>query len=198
MIGLIDIGVGNVSSIKRSLLEIGVFPISVTNSRDLDLCTHLIFPGVGSFDKAISSIHKHDLFYPLIDFLHKPNKSYLGICVGMHILYSHSEEGSMKGLSLFDSSVIRLTNTDGLALPTNYGFREFNYNTFEFVAATYYYMHSYGVSCYNHVPGSFTYYDNNFLGFISDDLNNWGAQFHPERSSFQGLYFFRSFLGLSN
>lgn len=192
MIGVLDIG--NVVSIERSLLELGRPFSVVSDTSSISSYSHLIMPGVGHFDSSISLLHKRDLWSPVSDFLLDPAKKFLGICVGMQILFSGSEEGVNEGFSMFDGGSIRLCNNANLPLPPHMGFTKFSHPTEQLKNDTFYYMHSFGIkSEYNH-PGTFSYGGESYFGFVKDERNNWGAQFHPERSGLNGLNFFRDFL----
>ena len=91
MIGILNIGLGNIESIKRCLLELGVHPIIVSDSLSISKCSHLIMPGVGEFDSVVSAFHEKDMWNPMVDFLNDPNRRFLGICIGMQILFEGSE-----------------------------------------------------------------------------------------------------------
>jgi imidazole glycerol-phosphate synthase subunit HisH len=197
MIGILDVGFGNVESIKRVLLELGVHPIIVSDSLSITKCSHLIMPGVGEFDSVISSFHEKGMWDSMNDFLHDPCRKYLGICVGMQILFEDSEEGNCQGFSIYKGSIVRLCSSDGLKLPPHMGFNRFT-NPVSFLSDDrFYYMHSFAFVANSDTAGCVNYGDRVIAGFIENN-NNWGAQFHPERSGHSGLRFFKDFLADSH
>jgi len=193
MIGILDIGFGNVESVKRSLLELGVHPLVVADSLSIFKCSHLIMPGVGEFDSVISAFHEKDMWNSMVNFLNDPNKKFLGICIGMQILFEGSEEGVNQGFSIFKGSLVRLRSNNGHKLPPHMGFREFTSPVSLLSSNRYYYMHSYAIVLSSNVSGCVNYGGKIIVGFIESN-NNWGAQFHPERSGHSGLNFFKDFL----
>ena len=104
---IIDVGVGNVSSLENAINYLGIDYNLVNSKSDLIKTTHLILPGVGSFDSLIAALEKYDLKSSIKEYILE-GKSFLGICVGMQILMNGSEEGSLEGLSIFDGYVEKL------------------------------------------------------------------------------------------
>jgi imidazole glycerol-phosphate synthase subunit HisH len=193
VIGVLDIGLGNIESIKRCLLELGVHPIIVSDSLLISKCSHLIMPGVGEFDSVVSAFHEKDMWNPMVDFLNDPNRRFLGICIGMQILFEGSEEGDLQGFSIFEGSHKRLRSSDGSRLPPHMGFNEFASPVSLLSDNRFYYMHSYAVPLSSSIPGCVEYGGKVIAGFVENN-NNWGAQFHPERSGPSGLNFMNDFL----
>ena len=108
-ISILDYGLGNQSSIKASLLRLGYPNVIITKSKKiLENSELLILPGVGNFEKAITNLKKNDL----IKFLKKLIKEglpTLGICLGLQILFSKSEEAfASKGLNLIKGNIFKL------------------------------------------------------------------------------------------
>lgn len=196
MIGIIDIGVGNIESLKRSLLQIGVYPVSVRNRFDLFSCSHVIMPGVGHFDSVISALHNFDLFNALIEYVRSPEKQYLGICVGMQILFESSEEGTELGLGIYKGVVRRFSTKNIDTLPPNMGQKIIVGTNDVLLDDTFYFMHSFAVQDDDNTNAE-RYFSNycglKFLSLIQYN-GTWGAQFHPERSGTNGLSFFKDFL----
>ena len=117
MIAIIDYGFGNKKSLSLALKEIGV-PFKVTDKiNDIDEASHIIFPGVGDFGSAISSLKKKRIF----NYLKKVNKGkkhILGICLGMHLFFESSEESTNhKGLSLIKGKIKKFTKKDIIKIP---------------------------------------------------------------------------------
>ena len=143
MIGVIDIGVCNTASIKNALLQLGYYPKVVRNRFDLFSCSHVIMPGVGHFDSVINSLRLFDLYDALLEYLSTPGRYYLGICVGMQILFTKSEEGEESGLGIFEGGVSRFRCISGELLPPNMGKQPIFDQNVNTSALRFYFMHSY-------------------------------------------------------
>ena len=116
LIGIIDVGIGNLGSIKSAVNELGFDVCLVKEKSELERCSSLILPGVGSFSHGIKNIQNSGLIEPIHSFV-ADGKPLLGICLGMHLLCNESEEGLEKGLGLIDAHAIRFTETDKLKIP---------------------------------------------------------------------------------
>ena len=109
MIGIIDCGVGNVGSLRNSLLYLGAEVDIVSLSDDFARFSGLILPGVGSFDAAISSFSGTP-FQENLNMYSSRGMPILGICLGMQILAESSEEGCLKGLNILPGKISKLSN----------------------------------------------------------------------------------------
>ena len=106
-VSIVDVGVGNINSLKNAINYLGI-DCKVTRSKsDIKQSTHLILPGVGSFDSLLIALKVNDIMQTIKDSILE-GKYFLGICVGMQILMNGSEEGSLKGLEIFDGYVKKL------------------------------------------------------------------------------------------
>ena len=101
MVNLIQCGVGNVGSLCKAVETLG-YPIKIVkNDKDFDLSSKkIIMPGVGSFDAFVESLKDKNLFGTIKNLVLKDKFYLLGICVGMQVLFSKSEEGHLDGLGL--------------------------------------------------------------------------------------------------
>ena len=95
MIGIIDLGINNIGSLQNALKNLEVNFETIKSKSNLESFSHLILPGVGSFDSGVHALEKADLFDSLkkLDF---ENTKILGICLGMQLLCKDSEEGSKR------------------------------------------------------------------------------------------------------
>ncbi|MCS7202096.1 MAG: imidazole glycerol phosphate synthase subunit HisH [Dictyoglomus sp.] len=195
MIVIIDYGGGNLFSILKALDFLKVKATVSSNPRDWEKGRALIFPGQGSFSQAINSLREGNKINILKQLIKV--KPYLGICLGMQILFEESEEAiGKKGLNLFSGKVLKLKSKKLPHLGWNQVkirkdsilFKGIKDNSF------FYFVHSYYVDVIEKdiVVGE-TFYDEKFPSVIEKD-SIFGVQFHPEKSSFWGLKLLKNFL----
>ena len=189
MIGIIDYGLGNLNSFYNIYKEKGINLKLIKNYKEINKSINkLILPGVGSFDKAIYLLDKQYLFNAIIEFSENKNNKILGVCVGMQILASASDEGQLTGLSFIDKNFHKIKNSviphigwNNVALKKNhYLFRGIENESF------FYFLHSY---CMYKIDTEYivaeTNYGHNFISVFQKE-NIIGVQFHPEKSHSQG------------
>ena len=106
-IGVIDYGASNIFSVARALNSLGAKTKIVKDSDDLKKIDKLVFPGQGSMGSCINRLNEAELFEPMKNFVE--NKPFLGICLGLQVLFENSEESfNQKGLGIFKSSILLL------------------------------------------------------------------------------------------
>lgn len=204
MIKILDYGMGNTASILNMIRKVGGQAELCSSSTGLKLAEVIILPGVGSFDNGMIKLQNSGL----VDALHRKvieeKVPFLGICLGMQLLFEKSEEGDLPGLGWIKGDVTHfefsaLESNDRLKIP-HMGWnvvcpKAHDDLLFDFEdEARFYFVHSYHVNCANpsDVLATATYgYD--FTCSIRHD-NIWGAQFHPEKSHKFGFQFFKRFL----
>ena len=210
MIGILNIGLGNIESIKRCLLELGVHPIIVSDSLSISKCSHLIMPGVGEFDSVVSAFHEKDMWNPMVDFLNDPNRRFLGICIGMQILFDQSDEhGKHAGLGFIPGRVVKIPQDKSCTVKRkipHIGWSALQYpehrqnwensvlestNEGDF----FYFVHSFMAMPYDnkHILAQCDYEDLTITASVKKD-NITGCQFHPEKSAESGLEIINHFL----
>ena len=106
MIALIDYGMGNLGSVDKALRAVGCEVTITDEPAVLEEATGLVLPGVGAWDDCIGGLEEHGLVGPLKDLI-AAGKPFLGICLGLQMLFDSSEEGVRPGLSLFPGRVVR-------------------------------------------------------------------------------------------
>ena len=200
MIGIIDLGINNIGSLQNALKNLEVNFETIKSKSNLESFSHLILPGVGSFDSGVHALEKADLFDSLkkLDF---ENTKILGICLGMQLLCKDSEEGSKKGLGLIDLNVRNLGNLGCNEKIPHVGFNEVSHceddGFFKDLVykKDFYFIHSYGASkrdIKNLKYSSVQYGTINIISTIK--LNNiFATQFHPEKSGILGLKILKKF-----
>lgn len=186
-VGIISYGCGNIRSVGNSVHKNGYQARIIEDPNQINQLNTLILPGVGSFEFAMRQLHDRGFVEPIKDWVNLPNKKLIGICLGMQLLCTRSEEGGngyIDGLCLIDARVEKLVATNYEQSP-NIGWDEveFTQNPFFENSADYYFVHSYGVFCecpQNELAKSM-YGNTKFASAIIKE-NIYGFQFHPEKS----------------
>ena len=207
-ITIIDYGVGNILSIQNAIRFNGFDPIITSNPELIDRSSHIILPGVGAFPAAMEKLKKLNLIDPIQSFKEK-GKFILGICLGMQLLFSKSEEfNNTEGLRLIEGDIVKLdkfNNYNNIKLP-NIGWRKLDIdssnNKIELLTdikknSQFYFVHSYALKeISKDVKIIKSSYGNvNFPAIVKEN-NIFGCQFHPEKSRENGLKLINNFLNL--
>jgi glutamine amidotransferase len=200
-IGVIDYGMGNRRSVEKALEHVGADAAVTADHDELRAADGLVLPGVGAFPQAMRNLDALGL-PGLIRELVAKGVPLLGICLGMQLLFDSSEElGSTPGLGLIPGRVTRL-ESGGLRIP-HIGWNEVQFErpsrlTAELpdAGAPFYHVHSYAArpSDPETVVGT-TEYGERFATIVDRD-NVFGVQFHPEKSSQDGLRMLDTFVGV--
>lgn len=196
---ILDYGLGNLGSIKKMLKKVGFKSEIAFDADDIKGATHLIIPGVGSFDAGMRLINESGL-RPVIEYLALEKKiPILGICLGMQLLTKSSSEGKVSGLGWVDAEVIKFPDSD-LKVPHmgwNYlDVKEPGESYFSKDKVKFYFVHSYYVKCFNETEIMATAsYGFNFCASFKKN-NIYGVQFHPEKSHHYGISFFKAFFSI--
>ena len=197
---LINSDVANIGSWIKILRDNNcAFILSNDAENSLDTIKKIIFPGVGNFGKVIDNIKKKKLDKVIISLLKKKNIKYLGVCVGMQILFDFSEESNSNGLGLINGRVKKL-NFDDLPSMHN-GWNNINIiNQDSKIVENlnkdkdFYFNHSYycEVKKKENIVSSLR--GNNKISTIVQKENIFGVQFHPEKSHAEGINLIKNFL----
>lgn len=191
-IAIIDYGAGNIQSIKFAVQRLGFEAILSSNVEEIQNADKVIFPGVGEAGSAMRMLRSTGLD-KIIPDLKQP---LLGICLGMQLMCTSSEEGNTRGLGIFDAEVKKFSGN--LKVP------QIGWNTitelqgklFENVSAEeyVYLVHSFYVpECSDEIAR--TNYSVDYSTALNRD-NFYGVQFHPEKSSKTGEQILKNFLNL--
>ena len=192
-VGVVDAGIGNVAAIVRSMDNLNLSVKIVQSAEEVRDVNGIILPGVGSYDRGVDALHRSHLWDELTAFSLQPQKSILGICLGMQLLCKSSEEGSKKGLGILNAEVLNLSNLTGYCSEHRIPNIGWNYVTANTSLGTkfldvcgerqrYYFTHSYYVQPANADLAVLTCTDHSDLTAAVIDKNIWGYQFHPEKS----------------
>ncbi|MDC6447478.1 imidazole glycerol phosphate synthase subunit HisH [Alphaproteobacteria bacterium] len=206
-ITIIDYGSGNILSAKQSfakVIKMNDYDADVNISGKPEVVkksTHVVLPGQGAFETCITGLKKiPGMVEELSNFAIKEKKPFFGICVGMQLLADNSEEnGNHKGFGWIDGTIKKLPSKQ-LKMP-HMGWNSIKLSKNKKHKITpketdYYFVHSYYFDCKNkeNILAE-TSYGINFPSIINKE-NIYGFQFHPEKSSNQGLDIIKSFLTL--
>ncbi len=115
MIAVIDYRAGNAPSVGYALERLGLDHRLAATAADLDRCDHLVLPGVGAARATLASLHDSGLVEPLTRRVLEYGVPFLGICIGLQVLFDHSEEGDVDGLGWVPGRVRRFP--DSLRVP---------------------------------------------------------------------------------
>ena len=200
MISVIDYGVGNLFSLKSSLDYIGLDTTLTNDIEKIKNSKGIILPGVGAFRDAIKNLEKYNLKDIIIEEA-KSGKQFLGICLGMQLLFEKSYEyGEYNGLGLIDGEIDEIkkhiSSELDLKIP-HMGWNNLNVNdkfkddkilkNIDFENDVYvYYVHSYFANTDIKNVIAYSDYGTNIPGIVKKN-NVYGMQFHPEKSSDVGL-----------
>ena len=196
MILIIDYGLGNSKSISNMLFKLGIENRISSDIELIERADKYILPGVGSYDKAMSIIKSSKWIKNLENNVLKLKKPLLGICLGMQILGSSSQEGKRKGLSWIDAEFIEFDND---ILKPHMGWNEVqskNNDLFKNLSISrFYFAHSFYLDKCNNFSIASSHYKDIFSCAINYK-NIFGVQFHPEKSHKFGLQLLKNFFEL--
>jgi len=199
---VIDYGLGNLASVYNALIFLGARPKISSSPHDVEGADKLVLPGVGACGDAVRGLQKRALTAPLKKFL-ASGKPYLGICLGLQILFEVSDEGGAMGLAVFKGRVRRFPKESGIKIP-HIGWNRVTESDGEkgglmkgIDANSYFYFdHSYYAEPVDrNIIGATTDYGINFTSMIRKGAV-YGVQFHPERSQKLGLKVLKNFIAL--
>ena len=204
-ITIVDYGSGNVLSAQKSFIKIAKdnnieVNVLISNKlNDVKNSTHVVLPGQGAFSTCMNGLKKTDgLIDELCEFALNKKKPFLGICVGMQMLAEKGEENGIHyGLGWINGKIKKLPEKS-LKLP-HMGWnvvtpKNSKYNNLISNKDDYYFVHSYYFDCANkdNILAE-TKYGTNFASIVGKE-NIYGVQFHPEKSSSQGLSLLKEFI----
>jgi glutamine amidotransferase len=197
---VVDYGVGNTHSILNALAALGHSRVRVSKlPSDLAKADVLILPGVGAFEEAMRCLRTDRLDLVLTDLVMGSGKPILGICLGMQVLATTSEENGMhEGLNWIPGHVRRIPSDPQYPVP-HVGWNSVTYQTelpaFNRLAqgSHFYFDHSYHYECAPEYAAAVSQYGEAITVAVHSG-NVTGVQFHPEKSQNNGLRLFRGFL----
>lgn len=196
MIAIVDYKAGNIRSVENALKRLGTEYVLTADQEMIQRADHVILPGVGEASSAMKSLESTGLI-PVIKSLTRP---VLGICIGLQLMCSSSEEGNVECMGIFTPRVCRFPEEPGVKIPhTGWDtiselrgplFRNIPEDSFV------YYVHSYCPEIFIDQTAAVTEYAGvRFSGALQRD-NFFGTQFHPEKSGAVGAKILKNFIEL--
>ena len=205
MIAIIDYGMGNLRSVEKAFEKVGFESVVTDKSETIGKADKIVLPGVGAFKDAKEGLQERNLVEPIINHI-KKRKLFLGICLGLQLLFTRSiEDGIHEGLNIVPGEVVRF-EPDKLSGGDNQKLKipHMGWNTIRAKKEVpilkglpdnsyMYFVHSYYViPDRDDVVATETEYGGAFVSMISID-NVFAMQFHPEKSQHYGLMILKNF-----
>ncbi|MBU0547680.1 MAG: imidazole glycerol phosphate synthase subunit HisH [Candidatus Omnitrophica bacterium] len=201
-IAIIDYGMGNIHSVSKAIELCGAKPIVTNKKSQLNSCEKIVLPGVGAFDDAVTELEKLGLIFAIREQI-KNKKPFLGICLGLQLLFETSQEAKNKeGLGLLKGQVSKFSVKSGQKVP------HMGWNNLEDILANCPLLSGISVKeqvyfCHSYYPepvekdiiAATSDYGVKFACVLAKD-NIYGVQFHPEKSQKVGLKIIKNFVEL--
>ena len=199
MTAIIDYDAGNIKSVEKALLFLGENACVTREKEKILGADKVILPGVGSFGRAMEKIRSYGLEDVIKETIDK-GTPFLGICLGLQLLFERSEESAgVKGLGILKGEILRIPEKDGGKVP-QIGWNSLRYpnrgRLFEGILedAYVYFVHSYYLKAEEEgIVTATTEYNTLTHASVEKD-NVFACQFHPEKSSIVGLGILRNFI----
>lgn len=192
LIGIVDSGGANLASIQFAIQRAGFNSFLSADQAALEKADKLILPGVGAASLAMNNLQEKKL----IDFLRNTNQPIMGICLGMQLLFEHSEEGNVNCLGLIPGKVKSIPKDDNFSIP-HMGWNQLNQlNDCSLLRGIpensyVYFVHSYYAEVSQYTLASCKY--NVEVSAIVGQTGIWGCQFHPEKSGEIGTQIIKNY-----
>lgn len=202
MTAIIDYDAGNIKSVEKALLALGEDAAITRDKKALLQADRVILPGVGAFGDAMEKLNAYGLSEMIHEIVDR-GTPFLGICLGLQLLFERSEESpGVSGLGILKGEILRIPDAGGLKIP------HIGWNSLKFPYAGrlfqgieeepyVYFVHSYYLKAEDAgIVKATTEYGTLIHASVEKD-NLFACQFHPEKSSAAGLSILRNFMKIS-
>jgi imidazole glycerol-phosphate synthase subunit HisH len=202
-IHIVDYGMGNIFSVQKKLLQENITVSISSEPQDILQADKIILLGVGHFKRAMDNLQELNLIEPLNNFALIQKKPVLGICLGMQLMASFSEEGNSTGLGWVNASVKKFKTLDS----KKFKIPHMGWNTINLIKKSalmnniasneeFYFVHSFYMQPNDpDLILNETNYIENFCSGIEQE-NIFGVQYHPEKSHDSGRTLLKNFISL--
>ncbi|MCM1235390.1 MAG: imidazole glycerol phosphate synthase subunit HisH [Ruminococcus flavefaciens] len=199
MVAIIDYDAGNIKSVQKAVEKLGHEALLTREREEILAADHVILPGVGAFGDAMEKLHGYGLVSVIREAV-DAEIPFLGICLGLQLMFESSEEApGVAGLGLLSGKILRIPEGEGLKIP------HIGWNSLDFPnqgclfsgieeGAYVYFVHSYYLRAEDEqIVKASTEYGTRIHASVERD-NLFACQFHPEKSSETGLKILQNFL----
>ena len=198
MIAIIDYGAGNIQSVAKALRHIGCDCTVTKNKEEILAADGAVLPGVGSFGDTVDTMNAYGIKETVKEYI-AGGKPFLGICLGMQLLFPESEESpGAEGLGIFEGTITKIPNGEGLKIP-HMGWNSLTVNPKSRLLKGIgeepyvYFVHSYYLTAKDSdLVAARTEYGVKIDAAVEKG-NVFATQFHPEKSGETGLKILRNF-----
>jgi glutamine amidotransferase len=202
MIAIIDYDAGNLRSVEKALLYLGEKVVVTRDPEQIFCADHVILPGVGAFGDAMQKLNYYGLS-SVIRQVTQENKPFLGICLGLQLLFSASEESpGVDGLGILEGSITAIPHQAGYKIP-HMGWNSIKINTKSKLLhgipqdSYVYFVHSFYLQAVHQEQVSATTEYTTTIHAAIEKENVYATQFHPEKSGELGLQILKNFCQLA-
>ena len=201
MIAIVDYDAGNLKSVEKALAYLGEASIVTRDFKEIEKADKVILPGVGSFGTAMENLKKFELD-KVVKEVTAEGKPFLGICLGLQLLFDGSEESEgVEGLGILPGDIVKIPDKPGLKIP-HIGWNSLTlqndgrlFQGLETVPYMYF-VHSFYLKAKEEtMVKAVTEYSVNIHASVEKD-NVFACQFHPEKSSTTGLKILKNFAAI--
>ena len=193
MVGILDYGVGNITSLKRALERIGCGVVIGCSELELTAAKVLFLPGVGSFSFAMNNLRSSKMDEFIENRFKSKDLPIVGICLGMQLMFENSEEGLCTGLGLLQGRVVKFNDDE-----CHVGWNKIRVKRQDLFIdqSAFYFNHSYRVECPEYLVSGESFYQGKLISVVELDAFT-GVQFHPEKSQNVGENLLKLLVGVS-
>lgn len=200
MIAIIDYDAGNIKSVEKALQYLGEEAVITRDAGEILMADKVVLPGVGAFGDAMEKLNRYGLV-PVIHEVVEKGIPFLGICLGLQLMFESSEEApGVEGLGLLKGKIVRIPEGDGLKVP------HMGWNSVSFPKegrlfagipenSYVYFVHSYYLQAEEDIVTATAEYGVTIHASVEKG-NVFACQFHPEKSSHTGLTILKNFVEL--